>query len=236
MTSELGLRGRLGQWRRRLLKPYFGAWGRVTPLSGWFGFERGTPVDRRYIETFLARNSGDIRGRALEIGDAGYCRQFGGGQIERQDVLHIHADNPEATIVGDLVDPGVLPPGAFDCMVLTQTLQMIYDMKAAIREIHAGLAPGGVLLLTAPGISQIERGEWRETWYWSLTPLAASRLFGEVFGEENVTVECHGNVYAATAFLQGACAEELSARKLDVVDPHYPVIVAVRARRSDATA
>jgi hypothetical protein len=46
-----------------------------------------------------------------------------------------------------------------------------------------------------------------------------------------VSVESHGNVFAATAFLQGVAAEELDRAKLEPRDTSYPVIVAVRAQR-----
>jgi GT2 family glycosyltransferase/SAM-dependent methyltransferase len=207
--------------------------GTTAPISLDFGYDRGTPVDRYYIERFLAKNASDIRGRALEIGDASYCRQFGSG-ITRQDVLHVSAANPDATIVGDISVPGTLPDAAFDVMVLTQTLHLIYDMKDAVDLIHDALKPGGVLLLTVPGISQIDRGEWGDSWYWSLTRQSATRLFSECFGPENVTVEVHGNVYAATCYINGLAQEEIDRSKLDVFDPSYPVIVAVRARRGEA--
>src|SRR4029077_15967544 len=145
---------------------------RTQPISPNFGFDRGTPVDRYYIEAFLAAHSGDIRGRTLEVGDDSYCRRFG-KEIVRQDVLHIAADNPGATIVGDLSVPGVLPEEAFDCLVITQTLHLVYDMHAAVAAMYRALKPGGVLLLTCPGISQVDRREWGATWFWSLTRLAA---------------------------------------------------------------
>ena len=205
---------------------------RVRPVSFDFGFDRGTPVDRHYIETFLGRNGADIRGRVLEIGDASYCRQFGTG-IERQDVLHVDPDAEGATIVGDLSQPGVLPEGAFDCLVITQTLHLIYDMPTAIERLYASLKPGGVLLLTVPGISPIDRGEWGETWYWSLTDRSAERLFADRFGAGNVEVAAHGNAYAATCFIQGLALEEVDRKRLDKADRHYPVVVTVRAVRGE---
>jgi SAM-dependent methyltransferase len=204
---------------------------RATPVSQDFGFDRGLPVDRYYIEAFLDRARADVHGRVLEVGDAAYSQRFGGDRIERQDVVHVHAGNPLATIVGDISRPGTLPRSAFDCIVLTQTLHLVWDMAAAVRELHAALKPGGVLLLTVPGISQIDRGEWGEQWYWALTPAAVRRLLGEVFGEEAVTVESHGNAYAATAFLQGLALQEVDPRKLDVLDEAYPVIVTAHATR-----
>jgi SAM-dependent methyltransferase len=182
------------------------------------------------VEAFLAGRSADIRGRALEIGDASYCRRF--GKVAHQDVLHVDANAAEATITGDLSQTGVLPSGVYDCMVITQTLHLIYDMRAAIREMYKALKPGGVLLLTSPGISRIDRGDWKDTWHWSLTEASIRRLFYEAFGDEYCEVGVHGNVYAASCFLQGLALEEVDRKKLDVLDPSFPVILTVRARKA----
>jgi glycosyltransferase involved in cell wall biosynthesis/SAM-dependent methyltransferase len=211
----------------------FGDFDRTSPISLDFGFDRGTPVDRYYIEMFLAAHSGEIRGSVLEVGDASYCRQFGTG-IVRQDVLHVATNNPAVTIVGDLSVPGVLPKEAFDCLVVTQTLHFVYDMQAAVAEMHGALKPGGVLLLTCPGVSQVDRGVWGSTWFWSVTRPAAERMFADVFGAANVVVEARGNVYAAVCFLEGLALEEVDAAKLGVFDASYPIIVTVRARKSEA--
>jgi glycosyltransferase involved in cell wall biosynthesis len=212
----------------------FGDLARTDPIDDNFGYGRGTPLDRFYVESFLEKHRDAIAGRVLEAGDAAYSRRFGGARITHQDVLHVHADNPDATIVGDLAMPDVLPRDSFDCIVLTQTLQFIYDMRAAIAHLYTALKPGGVLLLTVPGLSQVDRYVWGETWYWAVTPAAASRLFAEQFPAGCFTVECHGNVFAATAFLHGLALEEVPRAKLLVHDPAYPLIVTVRARKPPA--
>ena len=212
-------------------KVRMGDLARQWPICPDFGFDRGTPVDRFYIENFLAGNRADIRGRVLEIGDAAYSRRFDAG-ITQQDVLHVDPQAPEATIIGDISEPGTLPRDTFDCMIITQTLHLIYDMRAAVKEMHDALKPGGTLLLTVPGISPVDRGDWGATWFWSLTANAASRLFAEQFAPEQLTVLSNGNVFAATCFLQGMALEEIDTAKLDVVDPSYPVVVTVRAVRS----
>ena len=211
----------------------FGDFGTTDPISRDFGFDRGTPVDRYYIERFLERHASEIAGRVLEVGGDDYSRRFGGARATGVDVLHVRPGNPRATIVGDLTDPTVLPTNAFDCIVLTQTLHLIYDVRAAVAQLHRALAPGGVVLVTAPGISQIDRGEWRSSWFWSFTTTSLQRVFAECFGPEAVHVEHHGNVFAATAFLQGLAVEDIVAApsKLDPLDQAYPVIVAVRARK-----
>ncbi len=203
----------------------------TSPIDGDFGYGRGNPIDRFYIESFLDKHKSDIAGRVLEVGDDSYSRRFGSGRVQRQDVLHVHSGNPGATIIGDLSMPNVLPRESFDCIVLTQTLHLIYDMRAALKQLHAALRPGGVLLLTVPGISQIDRGEWQKSWYWSLTPQSLTRLLSEVFDTTAVVVESNGNVFAAVAFLHGLAQEEVPRAKLLVKDAAYPVIVAARARK-----
>jgi SAM-dependent methyltransferase len=210
----------------------FGDLAGTAPIDGAFGFGRGTPIDRFYIESFLDRNREDIAGRVLEIGDATYSRRFGGERVTRQDVLHLRTGHPHATIVGDVTAPGVLPHDSFDCIVFNQTLQFIYEVRPAIAQLHAALKPGGVILVTLPGISQIDRAEdWGGTWYWTFSSPSALRLFGEVFEAGSISVESHGNVFAATSFLQGLAWEEVPRAKLLVQDADYPVIVTLRARK-----
>jgi SAM-dependent methyltransferase len=199
------------------------------PVSRRFGYDRGTPIDRLYIERFLAESSQDIQGRVLELGDSTYSRRFG-SHVTRQDVLHVN-DTEKATIVGDLAQSTTLPDSAFDCIVLIQTLHLIYDLGPAIQNIRRALLPGGVALVTVPGVSSVDRGEWGASWYWSLTELAAKRLFAEVFGSDNVEVATFGNLYAASCFLQGLAVEEADPSLLSVSDATYPVIVTVRAVR-----
>lgn len=225
------IRGMMNPMRRLYGRMAIGSgqFNRSSPLSVEYGFDRGTPVDRYYIERFLEAHATDIRGRVLEIGDDSYSRRFGGERITRQDILHV-AGNPKATITGDISDPQTLPSGSFDCIILTQTLHLIYDMAAAIRELRRSLAVGGVLLVTAPGVSSVDRGEWGANWYWSLTELSLRQLLSESFDAAHITAETFGNLFAATAFLHGACVEEVDDARLEPIDPVYPVTVAGWAR------
>ena len=208
----------------------FGSLRRLTPISTNFGYDRGTPIDRYYIEGFLERNRADVRGRVLEIQENDYTMRFGGDRVSASEVLSLTSGNPRATIVGDLASAPELESDSFDSAIVTQTLHLIYDFRAALVTLHRILRPGGVLLLTVPGISQLE---WGEAWHWSFTVLSAQRALGEVFGFERVAVEGWGNVLAATAFLQGLAVEELTVDELEYVDPSYPVTVAVRAVKGE---
>ncbi|MFY9558248.1 MAG: methyltransferase domain-containing protein [Blastocatellia bacterium] len=207
----------------------FGNLRRLTPISRVFGFDRGTPIDRYYIENFLACNAADIRGAVLEVGDNAYTRRFGGNRVTQSDVLHVSDENPRATIISDLANGENIPSNTFDCIILTQTLQLIYDVPAALVTLRRILKPGGVLLATIPGISQIDHGEWGESWYWSFTLLSARRLFEEAFTSNPLRIDSYGNVLAATAFLQGIALEELSEDELNHNDPDYQVTITVRA-------
>jgi SAM-dependent methyltransferase len=203
---------------------------RLDPVSRSFGTDRGLAIDRYYIERFLDSRRADIRGRVLEIGEDTYTRRFGGDQVTRSDVLHVHDRNRRATIVGDLANAPQIPDASFDCIILTQTLQLVFDLTAAMRTLHRILAPGGVLLVTVPGISQVAvQGEWGKTWYWAFTALAMERLLREHMQAEHVDSQVHGNVLASTALLYGLASEELTAEELDTVDPEYQLIIAARA-------
>lgn len=226
------LRNRLPFWKNRPPGGWanFGNLRRVTPMSRHFGYDRGgLPVDRYYIENFLARQAEDVKGRVLEIGDDSYTRQFGGDRVTTRDVLHVHENNPIATFVGDLTHAEQLPSDAFDCFILTQTLHLVYDFHSALKTIHRILKPGGVVLATVPGITQISADEWADYWYWAFTMLSARQLFEEVFPADCVQVESHGNVLAATAFLQGLAYQELKKEELDFRDRQYQLLITIRA-------
>ncbi|MBC7890468.1 MAG: glycosyltransferase [Ferruginibacter sp.] len=206
-----------------------GDFDRHTPFSTQFGFDRGGPVDRYYIENFLKKEAGNIKGRVLEIGDNEYSLMFGGQKLVQSDILHIDESNAKATFIGDLSNAPHLPTNAFDCIVLTQTLHLVYDFKGALATCHRILKPGGVLLLTSPGITPVDHGEWKSTWYWSFTDSALKRVVTEAFPAGEVEIATFGNVYVATAFLYGMGVTEVSQERLDHHDPHFQVIITVKA-------
>lgn len=203
---------------------------RLTPISQDCGFSRGLPVDRYYIEKFLVGAAKDIRGHVLEIGSPDYTLRYGAERVTGSDVLHKERGDPRATIVDDLTTGNDLLDNTFDCIICTQTLQYIYDVRSAITTLHRTLKPGGVLLVTLPTIAQICRPDmdrWGE--YWRFTSLSARRLFEEVFPVSFVAVHAYGNVLAATAFLYGLASEELKPEELDHFDPDYEFLLTVRA-------
>lgn len=254
-ATKVSIRDRVIGWAKALLPPKVRAWvvtqqrehrlqwprqgsvnfgdfRRVTPISTIFGMDRGLVIDRYYIESFLKHNAADIRGRALELGDAFYIKKFGTA-VDQVDVLNV-VDSADATIIADLTDADHVPSNSFDCIIFTQSLQMIYDFKVALHTLHRILKPGGVLLLTSHGISKIGRRLGRDDWgeYWHITTQSADALFAETFPGAQVDVSSYGNVLTAMCFLHGLAAEELTSEELDHCDPDFEVLVTVRARKA----
>jgi Glycosyltransferases involved in cell wall biogenesis len=213
----------------RVGKINLGDLNRTTPLSTDFGYDRGGPVDRYYIENFLAGAAALVKGRVLEIGDNEYTMRYGGSKVTVSDILHINDTNPKATFVGDLSNAPHLPADSFDCIILTQTLHLIYDFKGALDNCYRILKPGGVLLLTVPGITHIHHGEWGKYWMWSFTKASIERALRESFHPGSIDVQSHGNVLAATAFLYAMGLPELKKEQVDYNDPQYQVIITATA-------
>lgn len=201
------------------------------PISKQFGFDRGMPIDRFFIEHFLAMHRDSIKGTIMEIADPTYSKQFAqeGSVFE---VLYFANNNRKATIIGDLTIPATLPHNKVDCFICTQTLNFIYDFKAAIAGIHHVLKPNGVALVTVAGISQISRydmSRWGD--YWRFTELSMRKSFEDFFGAGNVNVDFFGNVLTSVAFLEGLAAEELTEDELLTKDEDYQMLITVVARK-----
>lgn len=210
----------------------FGSLHRTRPVSAVWGHDRGQPINRRYIEAFVDAHALDVRGHVLEVGDARYTRRCGGERVTKEDVVDVVAGNPAATLVADLGQPDSLPAGAFDCILLTQVMQYVRDFPVAVRNLHRALRPGGVVLATLPGLERVSAPDDRTFGdFWRFTPRSAHALFAPAFGAEHTEVTSFGNVFAAVASLMGLAQEDVDAADLAVEDPHFPVILGVRARK-----
>jgi FkbM family methyltransferase len=201
---------------------------RLQPISKLFGIDRGTPIDRYYIEKFLDQNRSCIHGRVLEIGDNTYTQIYGTG-VTQSDVLNA-VPSPDATIVGDLATGKNIPEAAFNCIILTQTLLCIYDVKSALKNTIKALKPGGTLLITVPGISQISRYDM-DRWgdYWRFTDKSLKMLLEEAGPGFKINVQTFGNVAVAKAFLDGFSQHDISKELLDFQDSDYQVIITALA-------
>lgn len=204
---------------------------KTKPISSVFGFDRGTPIDRYYIEKFLIENSQYIKGTVLEVADNVYSKKFASSKI-KQEILYVDNTNQNATIIGDLTKPETLPENTVDCFICTQTFNFIYDVKSALEGAKHLLKKDGVLLATVSGLSQISRYDM-DRWgdYWRFSDKSLTRLAQEA-GFKDIKVVVYGNVMAATALLQGIAQEDLSNRTLlDETDENYQIIIGLVAKK-----
>jgi SAM-dependent methyltransferase len=229
------VRWRLRLAQRRLTRPFArSSLVQFEPIDPDYGFGRGLPIDRYYIERFLTEEAANIRGRVLEIDDDTYTQKFGGAQVRQFDILHVDSGHPRATIVADLTNAPHIPSGSFDCLIVIQTLQYIYDVHAALHTMRRILKPGGVALVYVPCIERIFKPAVDNGWgeYWRFTSMSCQRLFADIFGTDDLRVTPYGNLLSATASLHGLAAQDLTQAELDYRDPCLEFGVAVRARKA----
>ena len=214
-------------------------WGdfrRTDPVSRDWGYDRGVPIDRRYIDEFLAAHSSDVRGAVLEVQEDDFTLAFGGRRVTEHAILDLDPSNERATVVADLRSAPQLPSQAFDCIILTQTLHVIDDMAAALGECYRILKPGGVLLATLPSASRVclEYGEHGDLW--RMTPAGARALFQSAFAPSDMSYDVFGNVLTNTAFLHGLSCAELTDAEFAARDPYFPALTGVRAKKTNRPA
>lgn len=214
----------LSPFMRRLFPAnnYWLARRSLQPLSSRFGFDRGSPIDRFWIEKFLSANSSHIRGRVLEITDDNYTRKYGGQKIRTSDVLDIDPGNRRANIHGDLKSLPGIKNNTYDCVILTHVLGLIDDVFAVSSEIHRILRPGGILLFTSSCLGPV----LGEKIYWRFTPNSVNFIFKNFRSRQ---VKTYGNVLAGQAFWVGMAQQDLDPKELDYNDPRYPCIVTLKA-------
>ena len=215
--------------RRSLRRVRFGSLRRLEPVSRGWGSERGTPVDRIYIDRFFAEHADSIRGRVLEVRDPRYASAHGTG-VDHVEIVDIDPRNELATIVADLADPESLPEAAFDCAIVPQTLVYVRDLAGAVANLWQSLAPGGTLLITTPAIARIDPDASSED-RWHLTPAGLAEVVRVACPTGDATVTGHGNPLVAIAFLHGLAQEDLSPAELEFEHPLFPIVVTAAVRK-----
>lgn len=204
----------------------------LRPISDCYGYDRGTPVDRIYIEAFLRCHRHDIRGHGAEIKTDDYLRRFGRDQVRNTTVIDIDPRNLQARLRADLSHPHSLPTETFDCIVLTQTLQLLADPTVALTNCHQALRSGGALLVTVPCLGRISPSS-RSQDQWRFTPAGLWQLFSAWDGP--VTVTGHGNLRVCLAALLGEATEDLAPAELAHHDPDFPLVSCAIAYRTNTS-
>tara|TARA_Y100000766_G_C18856153_1_gene580835 strand:+ start:380 stop:1045 length:666 start_codon:yes stop_codon:yes gene_type:complete len=199
----------------------------LKPISNKFGLDRGTPIDRIYIQNFLKNNSKYIKGEVCEVGDNFYTKFYGGNSCNSTIIGLNKGKNVKKV---DLTSHELIACNQYDCFIGTQVLNFIYEPKLAVQGIHKLLKKDGIALITVSGIQQISKYDY-DKWgdYWRFTSQSMKKIFSECFGENNIEVKSYGNVLTSISYLHGIEAEELTEKEIFSHDENYQLIISVKA-------
>lgn len=231
ISLALGLSKGTKDFIRRLMRPSFLYFLRknTNPISDYYGLDRGQPIDRYYIDSFIKENKEHIKGVCLEVLDDKYSSTYGEGRISKLDVLDIEKSK-NATVIGDLRHLENVSSNSYDCLIMTQVFQFIDDVESAISECHRILKPGGVLLATLPSISRIDCVSGTEGDYWRFTTASTKYLFNKYFnGNKTLEIESKGNARVGIYFYAGLSQEDVSKKVFEKNDTDFPLIITVKA-------
>lgn len=198
----------------------------LNPVSRRWGLERGMAIDRYYIEKYLCMNSKLISGDVMEIADDEYILKFG-SNVNNSIILHVNGWG-EKCIKGNLATGEGIKDDWVDCLICTQTLQFIFDLYSAVKNIHRLLKVGGHALITIPGISQIslyDAKRWGD--YWRFTVQGVTELFQTEFEKEKVNIKSFGNIKSVCGFLYGVCVEDFEVEDLEYNDEQFPLVLCI---------
>jgi SAM-dependent methyltransferase len=212
---------------RGLPLPNWGNLRRITPFSGIYGFDRGTPVDRHYLHRFLDTNRARITGRVLEIQVPSYTRTYGHA-VETSHTIDL---DPRfgATYTCNLADAPQIPSDYYDCFLLPNTLHLVEDLPGALQTALRVVKPGGAILASTPLLLPlIPDGDE----FWRMSPEGWRRTLAREWAGCEVVVESHGNCLSSAAAMYGLALEELSEGELSSNDPRYPVLATIACRKS----
>jgi len=204
---------------------------RTRPFSREFGLDRGTAIDRKFMEVFLASHQEVIQGKVLEVGDDQYTYQFG-SNLSSTVILAGSDHSARSTCFpkGDLTDDqSLINLGKYDCVIATNVLNMIFDIQSAVKGLADLVQPAtGSVLATVAGLVPLSRFDY-ERWgdYWRFSDMSIKKLFETYF--DKVDVSIYGNAPLAAAFIIGLSQEEVPSSLFDHYDADYQILIAVKA-------
>jgi SAM-dependent methyltransferase len=213
-----------------LLSPPRGAvdWGslrRSHPICKRFGFSRGTPIDRYYLDKFVAQIRNRVVGATVEIGGARQNREL----YRLTNVSEYTAIDAEAhdyvDVVGDAHESSLLAPDSADSILAFNVLEHCADPWLVARNMHRWLRTGGCAFCMVPNAQRVHNFP-RD--YWRPLPDGVNWLFRD-FGSRELSQ--YGNPTSVIASHLGIAAEELTQAELDAQHPDYPVATCIVATK-----
>lgn len=207
--------------------PRWGNMRRTRPFSELFGQDRGTAVDRYYLEKFLEAHRDSITGDALEIQVPGYTTRYG-HDLRKTDTVDIDEGHTPTYHCDLAKSEGIIPSDAYDCFILPNTLCVLRDIEGCLRQALRVVKPGGVILATTAGFMPMTP-DYPD--YWHLSAPGWEEVCRRVWPGCEPKIESHGNCLAAVAGMMGLAYEELRPEELESNDPRYPVLVTIFCRK-----
>ncbi|WP_083733561.1 class I SAM-dependent methyltransferase [Actinomadura sp. CNU-125] len=203
-------------------------WGqlrRLTPICPAFGKSRGTPIDRHYLDQFIAEVRSQVSGEVVEIGGRDGNRDaYGFTKAARYRGMDIAAD-PEVSLLCDATDPASLPPECLDAVVAFNVLEHTARPWEVVANMWRWLRPGGTAYCMVPNAQRVHEAP---NDYWRPLPAALTAMFHD-WSERRVRQ--YGNPLTVIASYMGVPAEELDAAELDAYHPEYPVASCIIAHK-----
>jgi len=203
-------------------------WGdlrRLVPICARFGFSRGAPIDRYYLDQFIHKIRPIVLGDVVEIGGKDSNRaayQFDHAtQYRGFDMF----GDPDISLVGDAHDPQALPEGQLDTIIAFNVLEHCPKPWLVIDNMRRWLKPGGMAIVMVPSCQRLHR---MPEDYWRPMPAALGHLFSTWSDPE---LHVYGNPLTTIAAMMGISVGELSAAELDAFHPDYPVATCVIAKK-----
>ncbi len=201
------------------------------PYSRIFGLDRGTAIDRFFIEDFLNKNSNLIIGNILEFGDDRYISKYAtkinnsivfGGKGQNIITKSFNIDLTNLSELNSYLN-------YFDCIIATNVLNFIFDFDTAIKNLSKIIkADTGTCLITVSGLTSISKFDY-ERWgdYWRFNDLSMALIFKKYFS--NVDIDFYGNSKLAAAFILGLSKEEIPYNLFQKKDHEYQITIVIKA-------
>lgn len=203
-------------------------WGdlrRGKPFCNEFGFERGTPIDRYYLDKFISSIRHLVKGKVVEIGGALSNReQYGFENTSTYDAVDL-LSSPFVNICGDIHESNLLKPDYYDTILLFNVLEHCHTPQKVVDNIHNWLASSGYCLAIVPNAQRIHNNPGD---YWRILPDGMKTLF-QNFAKVQVTT--YGSPTSLIASYMGIAAQELTHDELTEINPLYPVTTCLVAQK-----
>jgi len=207
----------------------FGDFDRLSPACLDFGFSRGTPLDRYYLNKFVAESRDLVVGSVLEIGGQKGSHELYGFKNATSYVT-MSIDSSDADITTDAHDASAALPESYDSIIIFNVLEHCRRPWVIASNIYSWLKPGGRVFVMIPNMQRIHEGPGD---YWRILPEGLRSIFNQFNVEKLVT---YGNLFTSIAALSGVSSEEIPTGDKDSLDTDYPTITCMTGSKAQSSA